>query len=581
MNRLMTRRFFVGSVGSGVLSLIAVACSSPPPAAPTPSGSAATKSESAPLVSTSPAVAPVSTSPSKQIVNRLVVGSPPPAAEGSNPSRDLPPNDVYQLRPMYEGLIGNDPSTGAFIPQLAESWAIEPDGKSVRFKLRRGVQFQNGFGEFSARDVVYTYQDLLEKDSVSSNAGVMRDLLEDIEVVNDYEIVARAKLPDYGLLFALSLSTGGMEIRSKADAESRGGATTGLDVKPIAGTGPYQFKERAIGQFIRFERVPYTHWRITPDFPEIELRWQPENVTRLASLLAGETHLTSLTRDLLKEGAGRGMAVYRAGQAGTPVALRFLGIYLSDPKDPSKGYQNASSPIMDVRVRRALSKAVDRTALNRLFGDEGETMFIRQRHQSLEGWNPQWEQNFPDRYVFDPGVAKQLLAEAGFGPGNPLHFTAVAQQGNSVEALDVMDSVSSMWHAVGVDAKLDTMEMSVWRQKLRALQFNDSTDYVVSTGYPLLLQFRVITGLNALRGGAFENPDIDEAYRKVIAELTDENLRAKLWREVGDIDYGLHTHVPLFWLKTSYLGNPSVISSYTFPGNLGAFFTHFEHIKAA
>jgi len=96
---------------------------------------------------------------------------------------------------MYEGLIGNDPSTGAFIPQLAESWAVEPDGKSIRFKLRRGVQFQNGFGEFSARDVVYTYQDLLEKDSVSSNAGVMRDLLDDIEVVNDYEIVARANCP--------------------------------------------------------------------------------------------------------------------------------------------------------------------------------------------------------------------------------------------------------------------------------------------------------------------------------------------------------------------------------------------------
>jgi ABC-type transport system substrate-binding protein len=208
-------------------------------------------------------------------------------------------------------------------------------------------------------------------------------------------------------------------------------------------------------------------------------------------------------------------------------------------------------------------------------------MFIRQRHQSLEGWNPEWERKFPAQYGYDPAAAKQLLADAGFGPANPLHFTAVAQQGNSVEALDVMDSVSSMWRAVGIDAKLDTMEMSVWRQKLRALQFNDCTDYVVSTGYPLLLQFRVITGLNPLRGGAFEHPAIDEAYRKVITELTDENRRAQLWRDVGDIDYDLHTHIPLFWLRTSYLGNPNVIGSYTFPGNLGAFFTHVEHIKAA
>jgi peptide/nickel transport system substrate-binding protein len=581
MRAPVTRRSLVRSFLLGGVGLLVAECT---PAAPPQAPAAAPTTPAAATPGAAP-VAPPQTAPTvvapQPAVQRLVIGSPPPAAEGSNPARDQSPNDIYQLRPMYEGLIGNDPVTGAWAPQLAESWSVEPDGKSIRFKLRKGVQFHNGFGEFTAKDVVYTVEDLMNQDSQSSNSGVMRDLLETMEVINDYEVVAHTRVPDYGILFAFSLSTGGMEIRSKADADSRGGKTTGVDVTPVAGTGPYQFSERAAGQFIRFSRVPYKHWRATPDFPELEYRWQPDNSTRLAALLSGETHLVPLTRDALKDAESRGMKIFEGQQVGVPVAVRFLGAYLKDPKDPAQGYMYPNSPVMDQRVRAALSKACDRNALQRIFLNQGEPMYLRSRHQSQDGWNPDWEKQFPAEYGYDPAGAKQLLSDAGFGPSNPLKFSAVAQQGNAVEAVDVMDAVSSMWRNVGIDATLETMDMAAWRTKLRGTQFSNHADYIVSTGYPTFLQFRLNTGLNPQRGGAFEDPRIDDGYRKVITEVTDDAKRTQAWKDLGDVDFGLHTHIPLFWLRIGFAGNPKVISSYTFPGNLGSFVTHYENIKSA
>lgn len=62
-----------------------------------------------------------------------------------------------QMRPNLEFLIGYDAATGKLVPQLATSWSIEGE-KDVRLRLRKGVPFHWGSGEFSAKDVVHTHQ---------------------------------------------------------------------------------------------------------------------------------------------------------------------------------------------------------------------------------------------------------------------------------------------------------------------------------------------------------------------------------------------------------------------------------------
>jgi hypothetical protein len=67
----------------------------------------------------------------------------------------------------------------------------------------------------------------------------------------------------------------------------------------------------------------------------------------------------------------------------------------------------------------------------------------------------------------------------------------------------------------------------------------------------------------------------------VLAEMKDDTKRAELWKAVGNEEYALHTHIPLFWTRIAFAGNPKVIADYRFPGNLGSFITHHEQIKAA
>ena len=81
-------------------------------------------------------------------VNRLVMAVETPLIE-SNENRHLSPPYSWVLRPMYEHLIGIDPTNGRMAPQLATEWSVEPNGTSYRFKLRRGVQWHGNRGEYA------------------------------------------------------------------------------------------------------------------------------------------------------------------------------------------------------------------------------------------------------------------------------------------------------------------------------------------------------------------------------------------------------------------------------------------------
>ena len=127
--------------------------------------------------------------------------------------------------------------------------------------------------------------------------------------------------------------SGFFEIRSKAHFDKTGEPT--METAPTAGTGPYQFKERAQSQFIRYERVPYQHWRATPDFPEFEFRFRAESSTRFAALQAGEVQLATLPEDLLQQAQGRGFKLLSGKVPGLRTFLSMMCCYQKDPKDPS------------------------------------------------------------------------------------------------------------------------------------------------------------------------------------------------------------------------------------------------------
>jgi len=290
--------------------------------------------------------------PSEAQVRRLVFASA--GLNESNRFWTIPRPSHLQYDPFLETLLDVDPETGAYIPRLAEKWEATPDMKEWTFYLRKGVQFHFGYGEFTARDVVHAHSLMIGPDAIATLTPFWRSV-EEVKVVNDYQVVFRMKQPATTMPYAASRS-GDLRIVSKVQWDKEG--LEGFEKRP-AGTGSYQYMGRKVGQSIAFERVE-NHWRgERPDFPELEIRYVPEDTTRLATLLNGEAHIVDLPRELQPEALNKGMKILSSKLATDWETIYFGGQYYM-PGDPKF---KADMPWTDKRVRQAMNMAVNRKEL--------------------------------------------------------------------------------------------------------------------------------------------------------------------------------------------------------------------------
>jgi ABC-type transport system substrate-binding protein len=471
-----------------------------------------------------------------------------------------------QFAPVYEALVEEDPEHN-FVPMLATDWHMSPDGKTWTFNLRKGVQWHFGWGEFTAKDVVHTLQRHVRGDSVSVQVSLMKALLEHIEVVNDYQIVFHLPQPQTDLHIQLSTRLYNVILcKAYFDAEGQ----EGLNHKMV-GTGPYQFKERVLGQYLVLERIPYTHWRVTPDFKEIQFLLVPEPTTRLAMLVRGEAHLAIIPFETQPQAAAKGMKVLRATVPTMPVYAMFGGNYL-----PSRPHYDSSIPWTKRQVREALNHAVDRQALqNTILGGRGKPMAVTFWDTTLPGWNPQWLQQYEQHYGYDPQRAKALLTEAGYPKGFKATYILTPRP-ELPELMQVGEVIATYWREIGVDIKLEEREFVWWREKflkeqLHGLAWTDAT---------LRFEDRDMVRIIYYSKGPvhfFESAFIDQRYEQYIA-TADPQEQDRLLREIGNHLFEEYATLPLFWLYTEFVVNPKVVADYKTSGIFPP--RHLEYIKA-
>ncbi len=215
-------------------------------------------------------------------VNRVVLITEAPQ-RSSVEMRIIAEPNMWMLRPMYDDLILIDPKSGKFAPGMATAWAIEPDGRSYRLKLRSGVKFHGDWGEVQAQDIAFAWQRLVLPDSPHGQSNYFRTLVKDVQIVNDHEVVFQLNRADGQFTAALSEQQAGLEAQSRANFEKAGPAT--WQTGPLAGSGPYQWLTGEDGVFLRFARAPGVHpFRTTPAFPELE---GVASVRDIAPLLRG------------------------------------------------------------------------------------------------------------------------------------------------------------------------------------------------------------------------------------------------------------------------------------------------------
>jgi ABC-type transport system substrate-binding protein len=518
-------------------------------------------------------------------VTRLIFGVPPPPdGESNNPNRDIQPNDEYQLKPMYENLIAVDPETAQWTPMLAESWELNEAGDQLTFTLRQGVQFHNDFGEMTAEDVVFSLTDLIDPPgAISGVAEAVRNAVEEFEIVDDYTVIfhiAEGGL-SYSFFEGISYGAAGTAIKSAADWESRGGgspASPTMDEAPIAGTGPYQFLERTAGQNVVFERVPYEHWRQNAGFQEFEYRYIPEDATRLSSLLAGEIHLTGLPTELGDEAEAQGMGVIQSVLPGRRYGVALEGCYYVEPPQPGEAAADVfvsgerkfpDSPWCEQDIRRAVSKAIDRDALNEAFyGGEAETATMWYwLPEQTDSWNPDWEARWEEEYGYDPEAAAALLE-----PFGQVEIQVFVRN-------DVSEAIGGMLQDAGFVVELVTMDDGQFSTQREAREFDRMLE-LDDTASENITGFEPAGYGNQDSGRAIEMVEWDTQYEGVLAEL-DAEAQQQLWLEFGNVIFDNIPHVPLLRTYDEIIVNPDVVCGYTFPGaNMSAPYSFVEYISA-
>jgi ABC-type transport system substrate-binding protein len=527
----------------------------------------------------------------KAKVDRLVMGLITPYLDYWRPWINGTADHNIQHDPIFEWLVEIDPESGQFVPWLAESWEMAKDGRSWRFKLAKGVQFHHGYGEFTAKDVVHThalwcddkYPGRKDPPSAAYKTGICA--VERIEVVNDHELVMHCKVVCLDTLFYYSEASNVM-IFSKAQWDKEG--EMGYESKP-AGTGPYIFKERQLSRYILYERAPMPHWkRGEVDWKEIQMTWTLEEPTRFAQLLAGETHLTEVNKDLTDELVAKGYKLVRSRGTAQQVQINFGGLYFGTEDKATKRYTEHGGttgkldpkvPWTNIKVRQAMNKAINREELlQALYKGRATYTYVNGYYPDLPGWDPTWEKRFPEMYGYDLKKAKQLLAEAGYPNG----FKAKAWLypfAGAPEQIPLMEAVATQLRDIGIELELEEADVVA---TVTPRNRDRKANWYLGIGPPSKKAVEPQIALfNAGKGTphTYEDDTIYKMWEDLL-QMSDPAERDAQLRKIGNYKFEQFEIIPLFDVYIEVVVSPKVVEDWIFSGWDGGDIGHTFLIKA-
>ncbi len=390
--------------------------------------------------------------------------------------------EIRLVRALYEGLVVRDPRTGSPIPGMAESWSTSADGLEWTFRIRAGSKWTNG-DEVTAHDFVYAWRRLLDPRTGAQYADLLHGVrgakswaesvgddgaptarFEDAVAITAADarllVVGLERPVDHFLELAVSAPLCPVSGRALEAARARWPDRWQVEwTKPehLVTNGPFRLLSRRINDRIRLAKHA-GYW----DADEVALR--------TLDVLASEQLSTNLNFYLTGEVAYldevpvtqiprlRGREDYRPAPY---LATSFFRVNVNQP------------PFDDVRVRRALALAIDRTAITSKITRAGELPAYALVPSILPGWSGAELAHSGD-FARDCAEARRLLDEAGFGPTKralevELHFASQATN------KDVCEVVGDTWRReLGVVTRLRNQEWKVYLDAQRRLEYEVS-----------------------------------------------------------------------------------------------------------
>lgn len=406
-------------------------------------------------------------------------------------------------RPMYDFLVVITPQ-GDLQPGLATDWDISEDGMTYTFTLREGITFHNGEA-FTADDVVATWEFGADEANQFSNyyQGTT------VEAVDDFTVVITTPEPDPTRFTIIA-----QEWPIIPGDYIREVGIEGFEAAPI-GTGPFIFQERIVGESISYTANPDYWVEGQPGVASVTFRVIADSATRLAAALAGDVHISPRL-------SAEEFAQVEAADNLNGLSYATDRIYYAAFKNIGNG---VDSPVTNQLVRQAMNYAVDtQFIIDEIFLGAASPVASFTAPGTL-GFSDTVEP-----YGYDPDLAMELLAEAGYPDGFTISMGCPNDAYLNIN--DVCQAVEIDLEAVGIEVELDIMSTDVyWEQ-----EFYGATGpvFVDSWSSNLGEAFNRLEG--ALMPGEFFSAYTDENIVDFINQIRvtiDRDERAALYTELA------------------------------------------------
>jgi peptide/nickel transport system substrate-binding protein len=426
----------------------------------------------------------------------------------------FPNNNIAEH--LFDKLVQMDPDS-KMIPGLATSWKTIDD-KTWEFKLRKGVKFTDGT-ELTAEDVVFSIDRV---PNVPNSPGPFSAYTKAIiakEIVDPYTIRFRYAAP-YPLA-PNDLSTIYIVSKKVATGASTEDFNSG---KAAIGTGRYKLVKYTSGDRIDLVRND-NYWGDKSPWDTVTFRIIKNESARVAALLSGDVEAIEQppTADLARI-KGDPKFTVTSKISHRVIYFNFDHLTRSSPFITDKsGKPMGKNPLLDIRVRRAISKAINRPAIaDRVM--EGQAIPSGQLvSEKLFGHVPGLRAE-----PFDPDGAKKLLAEAGYPDG--FNITIHGPSGRYVNDEKIVQAVAQMLARIGITAKVETAPMGPYSGRAAKQEFSfhmvgwgASTGEASSPLRSLLATFNRDKGLGAVNWGRYSNVKVDYLIEQALQQVNDEN----------------------------------------------------------
>lgn len=341
---------------------------------------------------------------------------------------------------IYDSLIYLD-EKGEVFPGAATEWAFSADNLTLTFKLRDGLTFHDGT-PLTAQIVKETVARMLDPTTASPNVSLLGPIAS-VDAVDPLTVAYNFEQPFAPIFVGLGYSYGApVSIPAVAQYGDQFGR------HPV-GTGPYKFVDWQADETIVLEKNPDHTWSTpfyktqqAPRIDRVEFIVIPEDPTRLAALESGEVDIVAGTDAVPLDK----LTSLQSAQGINLVTRPVVGVYYAN-------VNNKIKPLDDVRVRQAISHAIDRDSIVELVLDGNGKPAISLVASAFGDFNPNVTQ-----YPYDPAKAKALLAEAGLANGFETTYLNVASPAYQRVAEVIAENLA----AVNIKLQIQAFPVAQW-----------------------------------------------------------------------------------------------------------------------